>query len=210
MIALLVKIVLAYLLGSLSGGLIVGALRRVDIRQAGSGSTGGTNAFRTQGFFFALAVVVIDIGKGVLAAAALPPLAIPGLADTVAPAIQAVGCAGAAIFGHCYPVWHGFRGGKGAATAIGAVCVLQPLAVAPLLVTWLVVLGLTGWVGLSTMCAGISLVPVMLWLDVPAPYLWFAALLAAFLVFTHRGNLRRMLAGQENRFERVMFRNWFS
>lgn len=210
MTALLIKIVLAYLLGSLSGGLIVGALRHVDIRTAGSGNTGGTNAFRTQGFRFALAVVVIDIGKGALGAGAVPLLTLPGFADTVRPAVQAVACGGAAILGHCYPLWHGFRGGKGAATAVGAVCVLQPLAVIPLLFAWLVVLGLTGWVGLSTMVAGFSLVPAMIWLGGPEPHVWFAACLAVFLVFTHRSNIRKMLAGQEHSFERAKFRNWFS
>jgi glycerol-3-phosphate acyltransferase PlsY len=209
MIALLIKVLLAYALGSLSGSLMVGALRNVDIRREGSGSAGGTNAFRTQGFRFALVVVIIDIGKGVLATALLPLLALPGPADPVAPATQAVACAAAAVFGHCFPLWHGFRGGKGGATALGALCVLQPLALIPLLATWLAVLGLTGWVGLATMCAGLSLVPAMLWLEAPAAQIGFAVGLAAFLVFTHRSNIRNMLAGRENRFERAMLRNWF-
>jgi glycerol-3-phosphate acyltransferase PlsY len=209
MIALLIKVVLAYALGSLSGSLMVGALRDVDIRREGSGNAGGTNAFRTQGFRFALAVVIIDVGKGVFATALLPLLALPGLADPVAPATQTVACAAAAVFGHCFPLWHGFRGGKGGATALGALCVLQPLALIPLLATWLIVLGLTGWVGLATVCAGFSLVPALLWLEAPGAQLAFAVGLAAFLVFTHRNNIRNMLAGRENRFERAMLRNWF-
>jgi glycerol-3-phosphate acyltransferase PlsY len=209
MIALLIKVVLAYALGSLSGSLMVGALRDVDIRREGSGNAGGTNAFRTQGFRFALAVVIIDVGKGVFATALLPLLALPGLADPVAPATQAVACAAAAVFGHCFPLWHGFRGGKGGATALGALCVLQPLALIPLLATWLIVLGLTGWVGLATVCAGFSLVPALLWLEAPGAQLAFAVGLAAFLVFTHRSNIGNMLAGRENRFERAMLRNWF-
>jgi glycerol-3-phosphate acyltransferase PlsY len=208
MIALLIKVLLAYAVGSLSGSLMVGAVRNVDIRRAGSGNAGGANAFRTQGFRFALTVVIIDIGKGVLATALLPLLALPGLADPVAPATQAVACAAAAVFGHCFPLWHGFRGGKGGATALGALCVLQPLALIPLLATWLIVLGLTGWVGLATMCAGLSLVPALLWLEAPGAQLAFAVGLAAFLVFTHRSNIGNMLAGRENRFERAMLRNW--
>jgi glycerol-3-phosphate acyltransferase PlsY len=112
------------------------------------------------------------------------------------------------VFGHCFPLWHGFRGGKGGATALGALCVLQPLALIPLLATWLAVLSLTGWVGLATMCAGLSLVPAMLWLEAPGAQLAFAVGLAAFLVFTHRSNIGSMLAGRENRFERAMLRNW--
>jgi acyl phosphate:glycerol-3-phosphate acyltransferase len=209
MTALLIKVFLAYALGSVSGSLLVGALRRVDIRLAGSGNAGGTNAFRTQGFRFALAVVVIDIGKGVLATAVLPGLPLGGLTDPVAVPILAVACAAGAIAGHCFPLWHGFRGGKGAATAVGTLCVLQPLALIPMLATWLLVLGLSGWVGLATICAGISLVPAMWWLQAPDAQLGFAIGLAVFLVFTHRGNLRKMRGGAEYRFERAMFRNWF-
>lgn len=209
MIAMLIKVLLAYALGSVSGSLLVGSLRHVDIRLAGSGSAGGTNAFRTQGFRFALVVIMIDIGKGALAAGLLPLLRLPALPDTVSVPAQAVACAAAAIIGHCYPLWHGFRGGKGAGTAVGAVCVLQPLALLPLLVTWLLMLGLTGWVGLATICAGLSLIPAMLWLDAPAIHLAFAIGLAAFLLFTHRANIRRLREGSEYRFEQAMIRNWF-
>jgi glycerol-3-phosphate acyltransferase PlsY len=206
MLDLLIKALLSYLLGSVSGSMVVGALRNVDIRRSGSGNAGGTNAFRTQGFRFALGVVFIDIGKGVLAAWLFPqlPLATP------APHLyQLLVCAFAAVVGHCYPVWYGFRGGKGAATAIGALLVIQPLVVPPMLATWLVVLTLTGWVGLSTMLAAVSLVPALLWLDAPAPLVGFGVLLAAFIVFTHRGNIRKMLNGTEHRFERARSRSWF-
>ncbi|MEJ8569181.1 glycerol-3-phosphate 1-O-acyltransferase PlsY [Elongatibacter sediminis] len=209
MIALTVKILLAYALGSVSGSLIIGRLRHVDIRQHGSGNAGGTNALRTQGFLFALGVVVIDVGKGALAAGFIPGLPLPGLGDPVAASVQAVACGAAAVFGHCYPVWHGFRGGKGAATAVGTLCVLQPLAIAPMLGVWLLVLILSGWVGLATMFAAISLVPAMLWLDAPGAHLAYTVFLAAFLVFTHRGNIRNMRAGTEHRFQRAMLRNWF-
>lgn len=206
MLDLLIKALLSYLLGSVSGSMVVGALRHVDIRRSGSGNAGGTNAFRTQGFRFALGVVLIDIGKGALAAWLVPqlPLAAP------APHIyQLLVCAFAAVVGHCYPVWYGFRGGKGAATAVGALLVIQPLVVLPMLATWLVVLTFTGWVGLSTMLAAVSLVPALLWLDAPAPLPGFGVLLAAFIVFTHRGNIRKMLNGTEHRFERARARTWF-
>ena len=114
-----------------------------------------------------------------------------------------------AIIGHIWTVFAGFRGGKGAATAVGALLVIQPLVVLPMLATWLVVLTLTGWVGLSTMLAAVSLVPALLWLDAPAPLPGFGVLLAAFIVFTHRGNIRKMLNGTEHRFERARARTWF-
>lgn len=208
MMDLLIKVLLAYLLGSVSGSMVIGALRNVDIRQSGSGNAGGTNAFRTQGFRFALGVVLIDVGKGALAAWLLPQLQVGVLGPPAPPLYQALGCGFAAVVGHCYPVFYGFRGGKGAATAIGALAVIAPLAILPMLATWAVVLVLSGWVGLSTMLAAISLVPALLWLEAPRPLLVFGILLAAFIVFTHRSNIRKMLNGSENRFERARLGHW--
>jgi len=205
----IIRIALAYLIGSLSGSLIVGARRKVDIRLAGSGNAGGTNAFRTQGLRFALGVVIIDIGKGVIASWLLPHLQIPGVSAWLGPATLAVCCGFAAVVGHCFPLFHGFRGGKGAATSVGVLCVIQPLALIPMLATWLLVLGISGWVSLATMLAGISLVPAMLWLRAPAPHWWFSVLLALFMLFTHRSNIRNIVRGSEYRFEKAMIRNWF-
>jgi glycerol-3-phosphate acyltransferase PlsY len=159
----------------------------------GSGNAGGTNAFRTQGLRFALGVVLIDVGKGALAA---------WLALRFAPAI-AWPAAALAVVGHVWPVWHGFRGGKGAATAVGALLVLWPLAVPLLLGVWLLVLVATGYVGLSTVLATASL-PLWAWLfDAGASRLAFSVALALFLAFTHRGNLQRLWHGTESRFERA-------
>lgn len=204
-----VQILLAYLLGSVSGSLMLGKLRQVDIRLSGSGNAGGTNAFRTQGFRFALGVVVIDVGKGVIAAALLPHLELAGLRASFDFETLAALCGFAAMLGHCFPVWHGFRGGKGAATAIGAIAVIQPWAVLPMLLTWFLTLTLTGWVGLATMVAGLSLIPVFLWLDAPPPQLGFAVATAVFLVFTHRNNIRKMREGREYQFQKIMLRHWF-
>src|SRR4051812_25631576 len=136
------KILLAYLLGSVVGSLVVGRLRGgVDIRKSGSGNAGATNALRTQGAAFALWVIVIDIAKGWLAAAWLPGLALPGVPATapeLAQWLPAV-CAFAAILGHVFPVWHGFRGGKGVATLVGAFAGIQLALLLPLFATWLVV-----------------------------------------------------------------------
>ncbi len=92
---------------------------------------------------------------------------------------------------------------------LGVVCVIQPLAMLPMLATWLLVLGLSGWVGLATMSAGISLVAAMLWLQAPDAHLWFSVALALFLIFTHRGNIHNMIDRSEYRFEKAMIRNWF-
>jgi glycerol-3-phosphate acyltransferase PlsY len=208
MIELLFKALLAYLLGSVSGSLVVGAVRKVDIRQSGSGNAGGTNAFRTQGFWFALAVVIIDIGKGVLAAWLFPGLQIGLPGAPAAPEMALLSCGFAAVVGHCFPVWHGFRGGKGAGTAVGALLLIEPLVLIPMLATWVIVLVLSGWVGLSTMLAAISLIPAFLWLDANTARVVFALLLAAFIVFMHRANITRILNGSEYRFQRIWIRNW--
>ena len=202
MTTLILKILLAYLLGSVSGSLLVGRLKQVDIREQGSGNAGGTNAFRTQGLVFALGVVIIDLGKGVLAAWWIPALPVLGLGQAVSPGTLALFCGFAAVVGHCFPVWHGFRGGKGAGTAVGVLAVIQPWALLPLLSVWLVTLVLSGYVGLSTVLAGFSLVPAALWLGDDA-FLVFAIVLALFLLFTHRENVRRLKDGTENRFDRV-------
>ncbi len=209
MIGLLIKIALSYMLGSVSGSMVMGALRHVDIREKGSGSAGGTNAFRTQGLKFALLVVLIDIGKGFLAAWLFPQLDLGALDTGVSIEIQMLSCGFAAVVGHCYPLWHGFRGGKGAATAVGALLFIYPLVVIPVITVWLIVLVLTGWVGLATMLAGVTMVPAFLWMDGAGGFLWFGIALAIFIVFTHRSNIRGLLNGTEYRFEKAMIRNWF-
>jgi glycerol-3-phosphate acyltransferase PlsY len=210
MTAILIKAVLAYLLGSISGSLLLGRLKSVDIRTMGSGNAGGTNAFRTQGLVFALGVVIIDVGKAALAVWLLPRLGLWGEADSADHELAALVCGFAAVLGHCYPLYHGFRGGKGAATAVGALLVVQPWLLVPMIGTWLVTLGLTGYVGISTVLAGCSLIPGALWLDPSLPLLLFCIALAAFMTFTHRSNLFRLIDGTEHRFERARIVNWFS
>ena len=120
MIALISKVILAYLLGSVSGSLLLGRFKNVDIRAQGSGNAGGTNAFRTQGLLFALGVVLIDVGKGFIAAWWIPSLDFGELHGNMEVNTLVMACGFAAVLGHCFPIWHGFRGGKGAATAVGA------------------------------------------------------------------------------------------
>ena len=195
-------LVLSYLLGSVSGSLLLGRLRGVDIRTLGSGNAGGTNALRTQGVAFGLGTVLVDVGKGALVAAGAR-WALVGEAWPLA-------CVFAAVCGHVWPVFHGFRGGKGAATVVGGLAVLWPQALPAVLLTWLAALACGGYVGLSTVLAGISL-PIYGWLaDATAARLVFAVAIAVFLVYTHRSNLQRLRAGREPRFERarVLGRWW--
>jgi glycerol-3-phosphate acyltransferase PlsY len=191
------RVAFAYLLGSVNGSLVIGRLAGgVDIRTQGSGNAGGTNALRTQGRLFALGVVAIDIGKGWIAAGWLPR----GAGGWVT-----VACAFAAIVGHVLPVWHGFRGGKGAATLLGALAGVDPLLLLPAIAIWLAVAIAAGYVGLATMTAA-AVLPLAVWAlgaEPFAPLMTFALACAALVVFTHRGNLRRMRAGTEPRARRL-------
>ena len=205
MIELGLKVTLAYLVGSVLGSLLVGFFYGgVDIRKAGSGNAGGTNALRTQGKVFALWVMAIDIGKGIGAAAVIPPLALPGVGidASVDRSLVLYGVAFAAILGHVFPVWFGFRGGKGGATAAGLVCYLAPAAALPVLGSWLLVVFLTGFVGLATITASLVAVVFLGITALPerSGLFVFACGTAALLIYAHRGNIRRMLDGTESRF----------
>jgi glycerol-3-phosphate acyltransferase PlsY len=205
MIELGLKATLAYLLGSVLGSLLVGFFYGgVDIRKLGSGNAGGTNALRTQGKAFALWVMVIDIGKGILAAAVIPSLALPGVAVDAAVdrSLVLYGVAFAAILGHVFPVWFGFRGGKGGATAAGLICYLAPFTALPVIGSWLLIVFATGFVGLATISASLVAVVVLGFTVLPEQsglFLW-ACGTSALLIYAHRGNIRRMLDGTESRF----------
>ncbi len=205
MTAALIGIIVSYLLGAVVGSLVLGRFRGIDIREQGSGNAGGTNALRTQGKGFAAAVMVIDVGKGVLAAGPIAAYA-AGLGG-VSPALTAVSCGAAAVIGHVWPVFFGFRGGKGAATLVGVVGTIAPVALLVVLATFVVVLVLSGFVGLSTIVATASMV---VWAVLAqdggllSPFGGFAIAMTAFIIYTHRSNLARMRAGNENRFHKVM------
>jgi len=209
MLELGVKFLISYFIGSIMGAMIVGKLRGgIDIRTMGSGNAGGTNALRTRGIIFAVGVVLIDIGKGVLGAGVVPGLELP-FAATVA-AISSLWltlvCATAAVFGHVWPVYHRFRGGKGAATFVGTLIVVGPELILPLILVWAWTIVISGYVGLATMVAAVA---IAVWVGVtrlPAdqPLFIYCAVMAFFIIHWHRTNMHRMRAGTEHRNTRVM------
>ncbi len=211
MLELGVKSFIAYLLGTLLGSLILGRLGGVYFRSMGSGNGGATNALRTQGKWFGLSVLVLDIVKGVAAVRWLPGLALPGVG--LDPEISrhglAIVCGAAVVLGHVYPVWFGFRGGKGVATVVGVVGALDPRLLVPLILCWVGVLLLTGYVRLASMLAGLGLIAAVYGLEPhDAPLLVFCILTTAFVIYTHRGNIARLAAGTEHRARRLwLFRS---
>jgi glycerol-3-phosphate acyltransferase PlsY len=172
----------------------------------GSGNAGGTNALRTQGLGFAAATVVIDVGKGWLAAGWLPGLAIPGVAGDPAVARDwlAASCAAAAVAGHVWPLWHDFRGGKGGATLAGCLLALAPGLLVVAIAAWFVVVALSGFVGLATTSAAAATAVVSAWPPVESwAMLVFAIAITALVGYAHRDNFARIRAGTEPRAERL-------
>jgi glycerol-3-phosphate acyltransferase PlsY len=211
MLELGVKLVMAYLLGTALGSLILGMFRGVDIRSMGSGNAGATNALRTQGKLFGFLVLLIDIVKGVVAVWWLPAAVLPGIgidAD-VSREWLTMACGFAVVVGHVYPVWFDFRGGKGAATVVGVVAGLELRLTVPLLLSWCVVLVLSGFVGLATMLSTVALLAAVYILEPNnVPLLTFCAAVSAFVIYTHRSNIARMRAGKEHRARRLwLFRS---
>jgi acyl phosphate:glycerol-3-phosphate acyltransferase len=211
MLELGVKLLIAYLLGTILGSLILGRLRGVDIRSMGSGNAGATNAMRTQGKLFGFMVLVIDIAKGMAAVWCLPGAVLPGIGidPSVSREWLALTCGLAVIVGHVYPVWFDFRGGKGAATVIGVVAAVELRLLLPLLLSWVIVLLLSGFVGLATMLSTVVLAAFVLVLQPDdVPLCVFCVCVAVFVIFTHRSNIARMRAGKENRVRRLwLFRS---
>jgi glycerol-3-phosphate acyltransferase PlsY len=207
MLELGTRFLLSYFIGSVMGSMVMGRLSGgIDIRTMGSGNAGGTNALRTQGLPFALGVVIVDVGKGVIGTGIVPGLDLPfiGTSPEVSREWLVLCCAAATVIGHVWPLYHQFRGGKGAATLVGTLIVLAPILLAPVLLTWVVVVLLTGYVGLSTILAGIS-APVYLAftrLPLDQPLFIYCCSMAMYIVFSHRANIGRMLAGTETKMMR--------
>jgi len=208
MIELSVKVVLSYLLGSVIGSLLVGRLSGgVDIRTVGSGNAGATNALRARGKGFAFAVLLIDIAKWWVATRVIARLAMPGI-PPASPAVEAwlvSGCAMAVIVGHVYPLWYGFRGGKGVATLLGVLIGMDPWLLVPVLITWILAAMFFGYVGLASMIAALTLpVSAVAGSGEPnTPLFAFGLFAVLMIVFTHRSNIARMRAGKEPRARRL-------
>ena len=147
-------------------------------------------------------MVIIDIGKGFFAAWWIPVLDFGGSAAVLNPGLLVMACSFAAVLGHCFPIWHGFRGGKGAATAVGAMIVIEPWLLLPVAITWLVTILITGYVGLATVLGGFSLVPTA-WFLGSQSLIVFSVVIAFFLLFTHRSNMWHLRDGTEYRFNRL-------
>ena len=194
-------ILVAYLLGSTPTGYAVGRyLKGIDIREHGSGSTGATNVLRTVGKSAALAVLAIDLLKGSLA------LALVNLVYSLAPngflppqwhPWLITAAAFAAIIGHSKSIWLNFTGGKSVATTLGVLLVMNPAIALGTLASFGIILAISRIVSLSSICGAIAVNILTIALHQPAAYSIFAALAGAYVVFRHKTNIQRLLAGIE-------------
>ena len=183
----------AYLTGSIPFSFLVARLFGVrDVRAVGSGNVGATNVMRSAGRTAGILAFVLDASKGALAAFAVQRL--EGAASPLAPLAGA-----AAVLGHMYPVWLGFRGGKGVATGAGAFLPLAPAATGVGLVAFALTLGVSRYVSLASMVGALALAASTFLTERPPATCGTALAIALFVGWKHRGNLKRLRAGTENR-----------
>ena len=195
MLTLLAFLLAAYVLGSTPTSFWVGkSLYGVDLRNEGSGNLGATNTYRVLGWKAAIPVFVVDVLKGWV-----PAWWFPRLAGTADPN-WAIGFGAAAVLGHVFSFWVRFRGGKGVATSAGVLAALAPISVAAGFVVWAAVILVTRIVSAGSMAAAVAApVAAALSPDVPRSVTVFLGALGAFIIWAHRSNIRRIMAGTEAR-----------
>lgn len=204
---IIVSVVCAYLLGSIPTSVITGRLvKGLDIRDHGSGNAGATNTTRVLGSRWGIFVGFIDLVKGAFA------VCIPLWLGLSSPVQLVAG--GAAVFGHVFPLFARFKGGKGVATGAGVVLALFPLTFFTVLVFFVMILFISGMVSLASITAAL-LFPVILYFlggvreglaagDAQSLFMWILSIvLALFVIFLHRKNIVRLVKGEEKRFEKI-------
>lgn len=194
-------LVIAYLAGSIPFAYLAGKLfKGIDLREHGSGNLGATNVFRVMGWKIASVVMALDMAKGALPVLLLPPRLAPANAE-----LWAIAFGVAAIVGHVRPIfllWKG--GGKGVATAGGVFLALAPMASLISIVVWGIVVYLSGYVSLASLCSAVALtVAVVIMQGVSSPVAIACAVITVFVFWTHRANIGRLRRGEESRFRRA-------
>ncbi len=186
---------LAYLAGSFpTGFLLVKWMKRLDVRTIGSGNVGATNVARAAGWRASLVVFLIDAGKGVVAVLAIAPWLLPSPTGA-----QRLACGLAAVLGHNFPVWLGFKGGKGVATTIGVVLAAMPAVAGVVLIVWGLTFIIWRYASVSSIAAAVS-IPLMQWAGHRSgSEVTFGLILAALIILRHRQNITRLLQGREHR-----------
>jgi glycerol-3-phosphate acyltransferase PlsY len=216
MISVAIIAVLSYLVGSIPTAIIVArALKGIDIRQHGSGNAGGTNVIRVLGWKAGVFVIVCDMAKGLFATMIIAqlmhvlPFANARPFDQF-PVMQIVaGCA--AMLGHIWTLFAGFKGGKGIATAGGMLLGIAPIEVAVSLGMFMIVFLISHYVSLGSLTAAATFPLTMVMrenvflVDIPSYHtlVWFSVAISLLIIYTHRANIQRLIKGTENRIQRI-------
>jgi glycerol-3-phosphate acyltransferase PlsY len=197
----------AYLIGSFPTGYVAGRLRGVDVRKVGSGNVGATNVTRLLGKRFGYPVFLIDFLKGLVPVLLTRTIAHRCQLDSIATDLCVAFAGIFSVTGHSYPVWLGFKGGKGVATSLGVIFGISWIAGLIMGAVWIVIFKTTRYVSVASMAAAIALPVVMITLLFlhelrSAVLVYFSLFLAAIVVIRHRSNMSRLLSGTEPRFAR--------
>lgn len=202
-------ILLAYLIGSVPTAVWISKyFFKIDIRDYGSGNAGATNTFRVLGSKWGTFVMLVDVLKGIIATS-LYILLPYYLTDEWDRTNFMIGLGLAAVMGHIFPIWAGFRGGKGVATLLGMAVAIQPLVALCCVGVFLIVLYLTRFVSLSSILAGVSFMVFILFIfnEKETLYRIFAVLVALMVILTHQKNIGRILKGTESKIPSFRFRD---
>jgi glycerol-3-phosphate acyltransferase PlsY len=199
---IVIAFILAYLLGSIPTSVWAGKIfHDIDVRDHGSGNAGATNVIRVLGWKTGVPVMIVDVGKGWLAAS-LPVFLNLAEPDSGLMTTLQILTGLTSIIGHVYPVFAGFRGGKGVGSTFGVLLSLHPLLTISCLGVFLAVLFITGYVSVSSMSAGLAF-PILLFSVFHTPsiaFRIFSVFVAVALILTHRKNIQRLLKGEESKF----------
>ena len=213
-----VIVLISYVLGSIPWGLLIAKSQGIDIRKHGSGNIGATNVWRVMGKKWGLVTFAADVGKGLIAVLAAKWIAahwsytvslphgreeVQHLAHDFAGIAAALGC----ILGHSFPIWLGFKGGKGVATSLGVIIGMMPVAALIDFLLWGAVFGISGYVSLASIIAAITLPVIVIgllflgWVHGWGNF-FFAVAAGGLVVWRHRANIKRLVAGTESNFRR--------
>ncbi|MDP9495396.1 MAG: glycerol-3-phosphate 1-O-acyltransferase PlsY [Actinomycetota bacterium] len=194
-LAIPLALVAAYVVGSIDFAVIVARMHGVDIHQAGSGNPGTSNVLRTLGRVPAAMVLIGDMLKGTVGAAM--GMVASGVPEPMGQWAFAAGLA--AVIGHCYPIFHRFKGGKGVATGAGVLLFTVPLAAVIEVALWGVIVKLTKTASIGSLVILVLTIPILMWQGVEGASLVWVGLIIALIVWRHRGNIKRMAAGREHK-----------
>ena len=196
-----ILVILAYLIGSIPTSVWISkSVFNIDIRDYGSGNAGATNTFRVLGSKWGSIVMLVDVTKGIIATSlyiTLPYYLTNELGRTNFMIVLGL----ASVIGHIFPIWAGFRGGKGVATILGMALAIQPIVALLCLVVFLLTLVTTRFVSLSSMLAGIAFMVLILFIfnEKETLYRLFAIIVALMVIITHQKNITRLIKGTENK-----------